>query len=154
MIYGNYMDARNIEHFMAENPGAQFPHHRSLSINETEGIRRRLKKLIGLPDATDDLALVREVAKRSKECEGVNVNDAEFNISTILEHLNISPNEKLYINFYRFDIVDEMSINDISRHFNFIWYAGSDDIDIFDESLHWIFSISHDGHAQLLNLTG
>lgn len=44
----------------------------------------------------------------------------------------IKPQTNVYINWYRYDQVDEMAFVDLDKCFADIWYPGPDDIDIFD----------------------
>jgi hypothetical protein len=146
------METRNIEDFKREHPGIKFPDYRHLTANETEAIRRRLKILASLPENIDNLTLTRHIAKISKICDCENANDEKFNLSATLNSLDIFPEDQVYINFYRFDEVDKMLLNDVSRWFRFIWYPVSDDIEIFDDSLEWILSVTHDGEIQIVRL--
>lgn len=58
--------------------------------------------------------------------------------------------QKVYINWHRFDKIDQMQFPDLMGHFDDIWYPGADDIDIFDDSLNWVASVSHFGNVRLL----
>jgi hypothetical protein len=146
------MESRNIEGFKQAHPGMRFPDYRSLKANETLEIRRRLKQITKLPEIADDLTLTRQIATLSKICSDENADDEKFNLLNTLKSLNISPNDKVFVNFYRFDEIDELPIEDVSRYFRFIWYPASDDIDIFDETLEWILSVTHSGIIRALVL--
>jgi hypothetical protein len=74
----------------------------------------------------------------------------EFKLIDTLNLLKVNPQTNVYINWYRFDVIDIFNINDIDKYFFDIWYPSSDDIDIFDESLDWIISIRHDGSVSFL----
>ena len=94
---------------------------------------------------------MKQISSQSK-CidEAINANSKSFELLATLRKLNVLPQERAYLNFYRFDNIDEMSIFDVSADFRFIWYPQSDDIDIFDSTLTWILSVSHDGELSLV----
>jgi hypothetical protein len=147
------MEIRNIIGFKLENPGIEFPNFRSLKDDETQEVRRRLKQKVMLSKDADDLTLSKQIAVLSVVCNGDNANDDKFNLLEVLRRLEIIPSGLVYLNFYRFDEIDEMSVGDVSRHFKYIWYPHSDDIDIFDSTFKWILSVSHDGIVSLLAIT-
>jgi len=66
--------------------------------------------------------------------------------------LGISAEKKVYVNWYRYDNVDEIQFVDLTKYFDDIWYPGLDDIDIFDATFSWILSISHDGAVRSARL--
>lgn len=47
-----------------------------------------------------------------------------------------------------------MRFKDLTEHFDYIWYPGPDDIEIFDDSLSWILSVDHGGYLRVLVLDG
>jgi hypothetical protein len=53
--------------------------------------------------------------------------------------------KKVYLNWYRFDDIDQIDLAALDQYFSDIWYPGSDDLDVFDDSTDWIVSIAHFG---------
>lgn len=147
------MDEHNIRGFELENPGRAFPAHRSLASAETQELRARLRALLRLPQKTDDLRLVQTLASISVDSRSENADDENFSLVRTLGGFGITPQSKLFINFYRFDEIDEMALDDVVQCFRFIWYPHSDDIDIFDSTLSWVLSVSHDGIVSLAELS-
>ena len=78
-------------------------------------------------------------------------NEQDFNIKKIFQHLDKDVTFKVYINWFRFDNIDQMKFNDFSTYFYDIWFPSVDDIDLFDESYSWIVSIRHDGMIYVWN---
>src|SRR5690606_8615576 len=76
---------------------------------------------------------------------GISSEADDFDLALLLEKLKITPQEKVYLNWYRFDKIDEMLFRDLCEHFGDIWYHSSDDLEIFDPSFAWIASIGHHG---------
>lgn len=68
-----------------------------------------------------------------------------FCFTKLLDSLNISSHSTILINWYRFDNIDRIQLYDFDKYFEDIWFEGTDDIDVFDESLNWFISIRHDG---------
>ncbi len=68
-----------------------------------------------------------------------------FDFSRLLSDLEVGIDDSVYINWYRYDEIDEMKLCNFSKYFGDIWYSSADDIDIFDEAFTWMVSIRHDG---------
>lgn len=145
------MDNRNIEGFIKENPDKQFPQYRSLSKDETEQIRRDLICKLKLKNNISLLDLVKKVRSSSDFLKG-NAEDEEFNLINFLKNNNIDFLNNVLINFHQYDEIDEMRLEDVSNYFEYVWYPSSDDIEIFDNTLSSIISITHDGEILLLRL--
>lgn len=144
------METRNIEGFKNAHPGKEFPWYRTLSDEEMREIRARLKDRIGLEGDIDRLDLCQVLATRSKVWHGTDPDSESFSLLDFLSHLGIEPREKLLLNFYRYDDIDEMWLKDVDAYFEYMWYPGSDDIDIFDDTLSWIVSVSHGGDVSVV----
>ncbi len=71
-------------------------------------------------------------------------NEEEFNLFELFKFLNIAP-VNVFINWDKFDNIDEISFNDLDQYFYNIWFHSADNIDIFDDTYRWIVSIRHDG---------
>jgi hypothetical protein len=113
-------------------------------------IRARLKMAIGMPEAADNLALSKGIAALQGSCSAENADCESFSLSDTLRRFDVHPDPLIYVDFYRYDDIDELRVEDVMRYFPYIWYPGSDDISIFDRSLAWVLSISHDGEVRLV----
>ena len=136
------MEKYKIDNFKKENQSIDFPWHRSLSSIEIQNIVSKLSKAVGDVDV-DPLALVKKIQKTSLQVDGINAEDSDFSISRIFEMLKIHPAENIFINWYRYDVLDEVRLDEFNHYFANIWYPSADDIDIFYISMDWIISISH-----------
>ena len=143
------MDTFKIEHFERDNPGVKFPCFKKLTDEETICIRNQLIKKLGLPENLSDLKFISSIHKLLIKYDGENVKSQDFNISNLMNKFRITPPDKVYINWYRFDEIDQMEFVDVARYFGDIWYPTSDDIELFDDSLTWILSVSHDGFISI-----
>jgi len=137
-----------IDHFKKNNPGKEFPWHRTLASSDMEEVCRRLADILQVPSG-NNLDIVNALYSCSQVLEENNAETEGFSLSELTESINISPTENVYINWYRFDNIDEIRFVDLCKYFEDIWYPGPDDIDIFDSTLSWILSITHDGVIRL-----
>lgn len=144
------MDEFKIKHFEGENPDKQFPHFRRLGKGEMDSMRETLSTKLSVSD--DALAIVREIENRGIFVKEFNASDPKFALTTVLSTCRIEPKDNVFINWYRYDDIDEMSLADLDKYFRYIWYAGPDDLDIFDSTLNWILSISHEGFVRVLQI--
>ncbi|TXK96431.1 hypothetical protein BMR02_11560 [Methylococcaceae bacterium HT1] len=146
------MEQIKIDNFIKEHPGSSFPNYIHLEDKICADISLSILKKLNLISTTDDLMLVNEVDKLGDICDVV-ISDAEnFNLKNTLSSLGVNYSKNVYINWYRYDDIDKMKIDDLINYFDDIWYLGSDDIDIFDESLTWIVSITHFGQVNFLKI--
>ena len=147
------MDLLKIENFRRHHPGQEFPSFRPLGREEVEKIATaiRLKSEIS---GEDSLSLVRDLHGMSSALEGFNAQSEGFDFMSVTGAAGITTGARVCINWYRFDRIDCISPKDLATYFDDIWYPGSDDIDVFDDTLSWIISIDHDGRISLLTLDG
>jgi hypothetical protein len=139
------MDKFKIDQFEADNPGSKFPKFYSLDAPQTKEIRFKLLERLSLDISTDTKRLLEEIASNGSFVPEVNANSPDFDLTELLLRQGIQALGKVYVNWYRYDDIDEFRLEDLSNHFNSIWYAGPDDIEIFDTTLSWVVSIRHDG---------
>ena len=142
------MEEFKIEHYEKSNSGKKFPIFKTLSSNEAERIYRKFSEIVGV--SISNLQLVKTIDEMEYQIENVNADDNNFSFANILNYLNIIPKRKVYINWYRYDNIDEMFTEDFIRDFDDIWYPGPDDIDIFDGSFLWIISVCHEGYIKYI----
>ena len=146
------MDEIKVQNFTREHPGTQFPHYRPLSEREAEELRRRLCLRLGLPPETSPLDLVHTLFNRSAAVPHVNAEDENFSLKAVLREVGIEPDSKVFINWHRFDQVDELNLDALATRFDDIWYPAADDIDIFDKGLEWVLSVGYSGTVRVLKI--
>jgi hypothetical protein len=145
------MDSVKVENFAHEHPESAFPAFRPLSHQEAERIKGLIAVRLGLPPDVSSLDFVRGLSERSKIVPGISAEE-NFNFRNLLNDLNIEARDKVYINWYRFDDIDEISLVDFSIYFDDIWYPAADAIEVFDESLAWIILIDYSGKIGFIKL--
>jgi len=146
------MEIFKIELFEKENPSNEFPSFITLDSEGTAKIRQRFAQKL---KTTENLGGKELLALLSSNCETIkkfNATVVGFNVSEVLSDLKVFPKDKIYINWYRYDDIDEMSFTDFSKYFDYIWFPSSDDIDLFDDTYDWVLSISHEGYVSYRKL--
>ncbi|MDB6092786.1 MAG: hypothetical protein JWM32_348 [Verrucomicrobia bacterium] len=58
--------------------------------------------------------------------------------------------DKLYVNWYQYDDIDEFDALDVIGRLSDIWYPVAEDLEIMDITSRWIVTIEHDGVVVLL----
>lgn len=117
-----------------------FPEYKTLTNTECKVLLNRLSHKYNLE--REDIEM--ELASEHSFYDKANGED-NFKLISTLNDLNIQPMKKVFINWYKFDKIDELFIDDLDRYFDDIWFLSADDIYLFDDTLNWIFSIRHDG---------
>lgn len=145
----NGMDRIKIENFRRAHPGARFPRFEPLAPERVATIRRAVATSVGLPPDANPLEVVRVLHKQSGEDVGSVPDSGRFDIRTLLSKAGVSVGDHVYLDWYRLDDVDEMVLDDLSNYFDEIWYPSADDLNLFDDTLGWFLSITHDGRAIL-----
>jgi len=143
------MDEHKIQNFKKEYPEAAFPDIRTLSIAEAENIRESVRDKLGMHPEATPLEIVIRLSDDSTVISSVNAEADDFSFKSTVLQTGIEPKERVLINWYRFDVIDEISLDDLTSYFDDIWYPASDDIDIFDDSISWVISIGHSGDVSV-----
>ncbi len=138
-----------VEHFEEEWPRKKFPKYYSLNNKELSDIQKKLFAQYFLDRNNNLLGLVREIDSIQLTIDKVNAKDDQFCLFKLFSDQNINSTDSVFINWYRYDDIDEIRLSDLDKYFDDIWYPDSDDIDIFDESCSWVLSVRHDGILSL-----
>jgi hypothetical protein len=140
------MQQFKIDAFLDDNPEGNFPHCRALAPAECHKILSELKTRLGVPQETLDISVLKRVRSESVTLEGVDADSEGFDLLELVKGKVAGVDvAKVYLNWYRFDDIDEIDLEALASHWNYIWYPGPDDIEIFEESLDWILSVDHSG---------
>ena len=133
------MDQIKLENFRKEH-GFEMPIIRSLSAGECLKIRENLLHKFSL----DDIDEFFKIDKFSK-LDGFNTDEENFDLKAVFRKLNIATPNEICINFNKFESIDILHFDDLSKIFSDIWYPSLDDIEIFDINLSFIISVRHYG---------
>ena len=96
--------------------------------------------------------LVRRIERAGSKIGELDEHDLSSSFKAALAKSKVHPAELIYINWYRFNAIDEMRFSDFVTYFDDVWYPAADDIDVFDSSCLWFLSISHNGVVRQLAL--
>ena len=133
------MDQIKLENFRKEY-GIKMPIIRSLPAGECLKIRENLLHKFSL----DDVDEFFKIDKFSR-LDGFNADEENFDLKAVFGKLNIVTPNEICINFNKFESIDILRFDDLSKFFSDIWYPSLDDIEIFDINLSFIFSVRHYG---------
>lgn len=136
-----------IQNFYREYPSRKFPDFKTISLAAAEKIKRTIASKLSLPQNVSPLDLVKELEERSTVMLDENAGLDGFNLRSALSNNGIFPKEAVFINWYRFDEIDEIGLADLSLYFDDIWYPSADYIDVFDDSFTWMLSIGYSGEV-------
>lgn len=126
---------------------------RDLPASEVHTLWSRLCDRLGLNRTVDGLTLMKELHKRRRVIDGCNAHVEGFDLLSCFARVGVMPVERVYLNWYRFDRVDEVRFDLLRRCLDDFHYPASDDLDIFDDRLTWIMMIDHEGYLAFVDLT-
>ena len=144
------MEKFKVEHFEKAHPGEKFPWYETLSDSELLKVREVLTEKLSLDKSCDPIHLVQCVSSIGIVLENVNALNCSISLTQIFHSEGIRTNETVLVNWYQFDDIDRIRIKDFDKYFNDLWYPSADDIEIFDNTLSWMLSISHSGVVKLI----
>ena len=138
------MENFKIENFLSSNPNSHFPVFDKVVKDKLESIQIKICRTFNFEEMSIDL--LKEIRNQSSY-----IGNHEESLSSLLNKNGVTPLESIFLNWHRYDEIDQMSFLDLNNYFDDIWYPSTDDIDVFDESLSWILSVDHDGSVYLWN---
>jgi hypothetical protein len=145
------MDEIKITNFAAAHPGAHLPTFRHLERDECGSLQTALAAKLGLPVDSPGLAILRALESRANDIPSIQPSEDSFDLSDLFKRLQLEA-KKIYINWSRFDDIDEMNADEFSSFFHDLWYPASDDIEIFDDGQRWVLLIRHFDIAQIVRI--
>ena len=133
------MDQIKLENFRKEY-GFEMPIIRSLPACECLKIRENLLRKFSLNDIDEFFKI-----DKFNKFDGFSAVEANFDLKTAFSELGIATPNEICINFNKFESIDILRFDDLSKFFSDIWYPSLDDIEIFDINLSFIVSVRHYG---------
>ena len=133
------MDQIKLENFRKEY-GFEMPIIRSLSPGECLKIRENLLHKFSLNNIDEFFKI-----DKFNRLDGFNADEVNFDLKTTFGELGIATPNEICINFNKFESIDILRFDDLSKFFSDIWYPSLDDIEIFDINLSFIVSVRHYG---------
>ena len=144
------MDESKLENFYKAYPDRVFPGFTALTAAECERLRKKVATTLGLSEECGPLELVQHLQAQTGSHLGEVPGKGQLDLRALLEGIAVGRPHRVFLNWYRFDDIDSLDLDDLSRHFDDIWYPSVDDIEVFDESCRWFLVVSHDGRVGLI----
>lgn len=148
------MEQIKIQNFERRHGKGTFVHFRHLADVEAFHLRKTVESMLGLPVDAPPAELVKVVRDAGILVKGVNAESRNFDLQSIVKGLGLVVSHITYLNWYRYDDIDELRTVDLFQWFGDLWYPSSDDLDLIDSELRWLISVRHDGNIQFLKLHG
>ena len=133
------MDQIKLENFRKEH-GFDMLIIRSLPAGECLKIRENLLHKFSLQNIDEFFKI-----DKFSRLDGFNADEANFDLNALFSELDIATPNEICINFNKFESIDILRFDDLSKFFSDIWYPSLDDIEIFDINLSFIISVRHYG---------
>jgi len=146
------MDAFKIENYEREHGAGTFIPFRHLSESEADQVLHSFKERLHLPVQSDYGDISRFIFANSFVMKDVDAESEEFDLDSIVRQLRFDAADLVYLNWYRFDKIDELRFVDLCEKFDDIWYPSSDDLDVFDRNMNWLISVEHSGSIRALRI--
>jgi hypothetical protein len=139
------MQLFKIDNFKRSHSREAFPVFHHLSDEEISVIRSRLKKSFG-SETDSGKSLLMTIHSRAVSIPQHNALDDDFNLANAIADAGIEPASDVFISWDSLHDIDRFQFNDCVRYFDDLWYPSSDDIELFDETGHWVMLVAHDGY--------
>ena len=145
------MEQIKIQNFEREYGPGNFFWFRTVPKPEALELLHRLRNRLLLPVHADALDVLKIIRDQSIRLEGLNAGHEKFDLRPTLDRLRAT--DQVFLNWHHFNDLDEVRVDDLRDHFEYLWYPSSDDLEILDPELGWVLSIDHDGNTFLLDLS-
>jgi hypothetical protein len=147
------MEQFKIDFYEDEFGPNTFPDFRRLTEPEMRHVRDKIKESLGLSNATSGLELLRAIRNHSCLVPGVNPNERNFDLKSLIDWLKVPQSGAIFVNWYRFDDMEKFRLTDFCNVFHDVWYPPADEaIELVDSQLRWIIFVAHWGVIRVLRL--
>lgn len=138
----NYV--HKIEAFSKTWPREWYPRYVHLDTARSRQLEIDFRRRFG--DAgTGKILDVMSMARKQAVRVGVSALSSAFDLCSVVRAVAEPLPTAVYVNWYRFDDVDQFDFLSLCKYLPFVWYPVSDDIDVIDPSFRWIVSIDYEG---------
>jgi len=142
------MENFKIDIFKSENINKSFPDFQKQSPETCAIFKNLVSKKIGLIE-TDSLLILKHLRDKSQPLLDINAETADFDFIKLINKFELYKPKHVNINWYHFDDIDQFKLVDFNTNFEYIWYPGPDEIEIFPDDISWIISIDATGSIYL-----
>jgi len=135
------MDTYKLEDFKNDYPGQSFPEFRKIAAEEGENFRRVFANRLHLPEDATPVSVINKLETLSEPVGKVRLQD--FDLATLIDSLNVQldADDFVYLDWMRFDDIDQIRLTDLSKYFYDIWYG--EDFSLFASNCNWMVFVFH-----------
>lgn len=139
------MDHSKILEFYEDYSNKKFPFFETLDSKKCFEIRKGLSKNIDVfLDFEHPVEFTSQLFEKLSFYSNEDIDLQAIKFSKLLMEIGIENlPEKVNINWYNFDLIDQMRIADLDNYLSDLWYP-NEDIEIFSTSFDWLVSLHHD----------
>jgi len=150
MMHGHDLKQQN---YFRDHPDGVFPAIEALPRRTVERIRETLTSTL-LPESPGNgwLGLVEAIREKAVPVQGFHAADPAFDLERCMASVGLDPGNRVIMNWYRFEELDEMAFHDLCESFAYVWYPSADDLEIIDPGLRWVLTVEHHGAIAFLRL--
>lgn len=146
------MKAFKIENYEREHGPGTFVPFKHLALDDARKIELELQGHLKLPEGSLGKDILQSIHENASVVSGVNAENDQFDLRNVLDDLGLALSATTYLNWHRFDDIDEILSPDLLDHFNDIWYPATDDLELIDAQFQWIVVVHHSGTVKVLKL--
>lgn len=130
--------------------GITFPSFKTVRGNDSWLHEEKIKISFNISQQARYAGIFSQIENSSEKVKEINVEGGNFELSDVFKMYGIQSNTNVFLNWGQFKEIDIISLELLSMFFYDIWYPGSDDIYVYDDSFSWIVNVTHYGAVLIL----
>jgi hypothetical protein len=136
------MYSRNIENFLRDNPGRDFPWYETLTSVEATAFLAEVRTAIDTsPPSSGDMVTSGFQIFEPR----VNAMATDFSLQQVIHQIPLTEPNEVYLYWLGAPETDRMRLCDVVRYWDDLWYPATDDTWIIEPCLRWVIWCDHDG---------
>lgn len=135
-----------IDNFLRTHPNDSFPWFEELESNQVIEVRVSLAKRLGLSNWINNGSFRKFPFASLNVCPDVDAERDDFDLRSLIDRLHIESLSVVFV-YYIGEGIERMQLDQMSHYWSDIWYPGSDDVMIFDETFSWLILVNHEGQV-------
>lgn len=122
---------------------------RPLNAGELKALYSDLAGKLGLRPGTAPATILERLESALARVTGAHAEEPGFNPMHALAPALVDPAGELFFTLGDADDVWRMSVSDLGRYFDSVWYPGPDDLILVDPLARWAVGITHNGQVRI-----
>jgi len=137
--------------FYEDYKSDDFPFFETQSSLECEKIKNKIAEKINFESNLLSTSLTKKLDSVLYDFSPEPIDFNKINLVEILKSIGVKETVgNVFINWYNFDLIDEMNLFDFDKYLLDLWYP-QEDIEIFTKKCNWIISLNHDSIVRYVN---